>query len=171
MHLSRVVTSLDGLLLSRSFRGRVRSLSFGLLIANHVPPSQNIPLWYSHIAPTSLMFGRWGEVMGGFECFDSSLGAIGFFVWSWVSTPLEYYSVSHVFRVKFYVKVAFTKKQSKVVRRVWAYFSQRDSLLISDKSHSDLSRCLKGDRREEGEDTLWNGRKNCFVGFIFEIQL
>lgn len=24
-------------------------------------------------ATTSLMFGRWGEVMGGFECFDSSL--------------------------------------------------------------------------------------------------
>ena len=24
-------------------------------------------------APTSLMFGRWGEVMGGFECFDTSL--------------------------------------------------------------------------------------------------
>lgn len=35
-----------------------------------------------------------------------------------------------------------------------AYFSQRDSLLISRKSQSDLSRCLKGDRREEGEDTL-----------------
>lgn len=51
-----------------------------------------------------------------------------------------------------------------------AYFSQRDSLLISGKSQSDLSRCLKGDRREEGEDTLWNGRKNCFVGVIFEIQ-
>ena len=51
-----------------------------------------------------------------------------------------------------------------------AYFSQRDSLLISSKSQSDLSRCLKGDRREEGEDTLWNGRKNCLVGFIFEIQ-
>lgn len=58
--------------------------------------------------------------------------------------------MSHVFRVKFYVKVAFTEKQSKVVRRS----SQRDSLLISGKSQSDLSRCLKGDRREEGEDTL-----------------
>lgn len=40
-----------------------------------------------------------------------------------------------------------------------AYFCQRDSLLISGKSQSDLSRCLKGDRREEGEDTRWNGRK------------
>lgn len=69
---------------------------------------------------------------------------IGFFIWSWISTPLEYYSVSHVFRVKFYVKVAFTKKQSKVVRRVWAYFSQRDSLLSSERT------LLNGDRGEGG---------------------
>ena len=60
--------------------------------------------------------------------------------------------MSHVFRVKFYVKVAFTESNPKLLEG--AYFSQRDSLLISGKSQSDLSRCLKGDRREEGEDTL-----------------
>lgn len=36
-----------------------------------------------------------------------------------------------------------------------AYFSQRDSLLISGKSQSDLSRCLKGDRREEAGRILF----------------
>ena len=162
----------------------MRSLSFGLLIADNVPPRQNIPLWYSYKSDYFTHVWLVGGGDGGFRVFRQfpqrslsevrCVGAIGFFVWSWVSTPLEYYSVSHVFRVKFYVKVAFTKKQSKVVRRVWAYFSQRDSLLMSDKSQSDwanyLSRCLNGDRREEGEDTLWNGRKNCFVGVIFEIQ-
>lgn len=89
---------------------------------------------------------------GGFRVFRQFPQRSAVAVWSaFLSTPLEYYSVSHVFRVKFYVKVAFTKKQSKVVRRVWAYFSQRDSLLISDKSQSDWTNSfLNGDRREGG---------------------
>lgn len=140
MHLSRVVIS-QGV------------LGVAWDIADHVPLGQNIPLWYSYKSAYLTHVWPVGGGDGGFRVFRQFPQRSAVAVWSaFLSTPLEYYSVSHVFRVKFYVKVAFTKKQSKVVRRVWAYFSQRDSLLISDKSQSDWTNSfLNGDRREGGE--------------------
>lgn len=130
----------------------MRSLSFGQPIADHVPPRQNIPLWYSYKSAYLTHVWPVGGGDGGFRVFRQFPQRSAVAVWSaFLSTSLEYYSVSHILRVKFYVKVAFTKKQSKVVRRVWAYFSQRDSLLISDKSQSDWTNSfLNGDRREGG---------------------
>ena len=130
----------------------MRSLSFGHLIADHAPPRQNIPLWYSYKSAYFTHVWPVGGGDGGFRVFRHFPQRSAVAVWSaFLSTPLEYYSVSHVFRVKFYVKVAFTKKQSKVVRRVWAYFSQRDSLLISVKSQRDWTNSFKrGPRKGVG---------------------
>ena len=86
------------------------------------------------------------------------VGAIGFFVWSWVSTPLEYYSVSHVFRVKFYVKVAFTEKQSKVVRRS-IFQLERFSVDFRQKSKRFIALFKRGPPRRGGGYSLKRSEK------------
>lgn len=76
--------------------------------------------------------------------------------------------MSHVFRVKFYVKVAFTEKQSKVVRRS-IFLSERFSVDFRQKSKRFIALFKRGPPRRGGGYSLKRS-ENCFVGVIFEIQ-